>query len=456
MNLFEIIPENLFSILASKNKKIYIDALFVIKECFKQEMSMPKENVAIAIISKMEDEILSIEAEEDESEEEKIDNSLSAKAYYILRRLKWAGWIDFEIQGSNFEEDVILPDYAIEIINLLYSLTTKKNLEYNSYAYATYSALKVAVMEDERKQLYNATVTAYDNTTKLLNSLKSLHHNLGRYYKKITELKGVNEILEEHFGDYKEYADKIYHPLKTDDPVDMYKIPICKMIDRIIGQDDILEELLEQAMKAGTYENKEEAKSDLLEKLFEIQEIYTNINKQMTLVDQKNRDYIRATNRRIGYLLTSDKELKGKIINILRNSKDAKVLELMAENNGLFKQSYVDKDSIFLRSSKSDKKQGKPMQLEEVAFDSKEEMKDFLERVERSYTSQKVKEYMENLIGDMPIITSNDIKIDSEEDFILLMLGTMNEEKSFYKIEYTNNYVKKGKYTIPEMKIERK
>lgn len=153
MNLFDIVPENLFSILSSPNKKIYINALFVIRECFSQEMSIPKESVAIAIASKMEDELLQIQVEEDE---ERIENSLSERAYYILRRLKWAGWIETEIEDRSFEENVILPDYTIEILNLLYSLTHKKNLEYNSYAYQTYATLKVAV-EEENNRLYDAT-----------------------------------------------------------------------------------------------------------------------------------------------------------------------------------------------------------------------------------------------------------------------------------------------------------
>lgn len=452
MNLFDVIPENLFSILSSPNKKIYIEALFVIKEYFKQEMSMPKEEIAIAITSKMEDKILEIKVEEEDEGEEKIDNSLSSRAYYILRRLKWAGWIEFEIQGNNFEEDIILPDYSIDIINLLYSLTKRKNLEYNSYAYTTYSTLKIALMQ-ENKQLYNATITAYDNTIKLVNSLKSLHHNLGRYYGKIIKLDGINQILEEHFENYKEYIDRIYHPLKTDDPVNMYKVPIIKMIDSIIGQDDKLEELIEQSIRAGAYENKEEAKTDIISKLFEIQDVYANINKQIATVDRKNTEYVRATNRRIGYLLTNDQELKGKLIHILKNAKNDKILEKMQENANTIKQKYIDKDSIFLRNSKNDKKQGVPLSVEEVKIDSKEQLQEFMEKVGKSYTSQKVKEYMQKLMNNRKVITTNDISLSSDEEFILLMLGTMSEEKSFYQIEYTDQYVKKGRYKIPEMTI---
>lgn len=458
MNLFDIIPENLFSVLASQNKKTYINALFVIKECYKQEMSMPKDEVASAIASKMEDEILQMQLEDEAYEDSKNSRegiSTTEKAYAILRRLKWAGWIDFEIQGDNFEEYVILPDYSIDILNILYSLSGKRNTEYSLYAYTTYSSLKIA-LEENTNQLYTAVMAAYDNTSRLINSLKSLYNNLGRYYRKIIEKTEINSILKEHFEDYKEYIDKIYHPLKTDDPVNMYKVPINKMIDRIVGDDGIFETLLEQAINSGAYENEEKAKADLLQKLFEIQEIYSNINRNIKTVDNKNSEYIIATTRKIGYLLTSDKEQKGKLINILRNAKKENTIKLMQENISLFGQSYLDKDSVFLRSSKSEKKQGEPLAVEEVNVETDEELKDFIERVKNSYTSEKVKDYMNKIMGQNKIISSNELQITTDEDFILLMLGTMSTENEDYNIEYIGGHVIKGRYKIPKFIVERK
>ena len=297
---------------------------------------------------------------------------------------------------------------------------------------------------------------AYENANRLEDALKSLHHNLGRYYKKIIEIPEINSILKEHFENYKDYIDKIYHPLKTDDPVEMYKIPICKMVDKIIGQDAIFEELINQANKSGNYETVEEAKSDILQKLFMVQDIFSNINRKIKIVDNKNSEYIRATNRRLGYLLTNDKELKGKLVNIIKNAKKEENIKIMEENLSLYRQTNMDKDSIFVRSSKSEKRQGKPLEMEEVQIESEEELREFMKKVGESYTSEKVKKYMNNILGEKQIITTNDINIKTEEDFILLMLGTMSEEKSFYNIEYRKNIVQKGRYRMPEMVIKRR
>ena len=66
MNLFDKIPENFFSILVSKNKNLYIDALFVLRDAFKQEMSISKENIISRLINSLEDEINQEDFSEDE------------------------------------------------------------------------------------------------------------------------------------------------------------------------------------------------------------------------------------------------------------------------------------------------------------------------------------------------------------------------------------------------------
>ena len=147
MNLFDKIPENFFSILVSKNKNIYIDALFVLGEAFKQEMSISRENIIARLINNLEEEFNQEDfSDEDEANELK-DNNVSSKAYFLLRKLKWAGWIELEMQRDSFEEYIILPDYSIKFINLLYSIVEEKQVEYNSYVFATYSSLKLASME---------------------------------------------------------------------------------------------------------------------------------------------------------------------------------------------------------------------------------------------------------------------------------------------------------------------
>ena len=177
MNLFEKIPENFFSILVSKNKKIYVDALFVLGEAFKQEMSISKENIIARLISNLEEEFNQEDFSEEDDTNELKDNNISSKAYFLLRKLKRSGWIELEMQRDSFEEYIILPNYSIKFINLLYSIVEENQVEYNSYVFATYSSLKLASIE--KGETYNAITTAYNNTIQLINELKSLYNSLG-------------------------------------------------------------------------------------------------------------------------------------------------------------------------------------------------------------------------------------------------------------------------------------
>ena len=107
MNLFDKIPENFFSILVSKNKNLYIDALFVLRDAFKQEMSISKENIISRLINSLEDEINQEDFSEDENVSDLKDNNITGKAYFLLRKLEWAGWIEREMQRDSFEEFII-------------------------------------------------------------------------------------------------------------------------------------------------------------------------------------------------------------------------------------------------------------------------------------------------------------------------------------------------------------
>ena len=197
MNLFEKIPENFFSILVSKNKTIYIEALFVLGEAFKQEMSISKDNLIARLINNLEEQLNQEDFSDEDDMNELKDSNVSSKAYFCLRKLKWAGWIELEMQRDSFEEYIILPDYSIKFINLFYSIVEENQIEYNSYVFATYSSLKLASIE--KGETYNAIITAYNNTIQLINELKSLYNSLGRFHKKLSGQENIKDIVNEHF-----------------------------------------------------------------------------------------------------------------------------------------------------------------------------------------------------------------------------------------------------------------
>lgn len=457
MNLFDKIPENFFSILVSKNKNIYIDALFVLGEAFKQEMAISKDNIISRLINNLEEEFNKEDFSEEDENNELKDNNVSSKAYFLLRKLKWAGWIELEMQRDSFEEYIILPDYSIKFINLLYSIVEENQIEYNSYVFATYSSLKLASMQ--KGETYNAIITAYNNTMQLINELKSLYNSLGRFHRKMCNQDNINDIINEHFFEYKEYSDEIIFPRFTRDSVPRYKAPIREMLNDILADEELLENTINIASKNRKYKSKEEAENDILNKIRTVLEIYENIDLTMNHIEQKNTDYVRSSVQRIQYLLTNDKELKGKLVNILKNSRKEEVLEQMEKEVKLLRQEYVNKDSIYIRNSNDKRKQGKPMALkEEKTIDSKA-LYEFAKSLESMYSNEKINEFMKINFMDKSFINSKEIELKTVEDLILLILATIKADKSsksFYYIEDSNEIINNNGFKVPNIKFIRR
>lgn len=457
MNLFDKIPENFFSILVSKNKNIYIDALFVLGEAFKQEMSISRENIIARLINNLEEEFNQEDFSDEDDANELKDNNVSSKAYFLLRKLKWAGWIELEMQRDSFEEYIILPDYSIKFINLLYSIVEEKQVEYNSYVFATYSSLKLASME--KGETYNAITTAYNNTIQLVNELKSLYNSLGRFHRKMCNQDNINDIINGHFFEYKEYSDEVIFPRFTRDSVPRYKAPIREMLNDILADGQRLENTINVASQNKKYKSREEAENDILNKIRTVLEVYENIDVTMNQIEQKNTDYVRASVQRIQYLLTSDKELKGKLVQILKNSKKEKVLENMEKEVKLLRQEYVTKDSIYIRNPNDKRKQGNPMALKEnKAIDTKA-FYEFAKSLENMYSNKTINEFMEANFKDKPFIHSKEIELKTTEDLILLILATIKADKSgksFYYIQDSEEIIENNGFKIPNIKFIRR
>lgn len=96
MKLFSRIPERFFSILTSPKKELYVQALFVLRQAFKTELVIRREDLAAMLMNSLEDEMTDADFSEEAREEgESVSSAgLSAKAYLLLRKLKACGWIE--------------------------------------------------------------------------------------------------------------------------------------------------------------------------------------------------------------------------------------------------------------------------------------------------------------------------------------------------------------------------
>ena len=188
-------------------------------------------------------------------------------------------------------------------------------------------------------------------------------------------------------------------------------------------------------------------------------EIYESVDTTMNEIESKNTDYVRASVKRIQYLLTSDKELKGKLVSLLKNSKKDDVINEMEKQVNLSRTEYVCKDSIYIRNKDKNKKQAKGAPIKATSSSDINALKQFAKSLENMYSNAVINEFMEKNFKNKPFISSKEIELNTTEDLILLILATIKADKSsksFYYIEDSDEIIDNNGYKIPNIKFIRR
>jgi hypothetical protein len=459
MKLFERIPDKFFSILTSSKKELYVEALFVLRQAFKTELVIRRIDLVAMMIDALEMSIIQSDFSE-EAEEldagEKAEATVSGKAYLIIRKLKETGWLEVEYEVNSFEENITIPDYSISVINLLYDITTEQTKEYNSYVFATYAALRNTVENPD--YLYQALQSAYQNTVRLVDELKLLYNNIKRYYQRITAELGVNELLAEHFDRYKEQIiDTIYYPLKTIDSVPRFKHSILLRLNEWVLQEDVVIALISQGKQRRIYSTDEEARDDILEKINYIANTFENIEGMIADIDKKHVEYTNASIDRIRYMMNADRSVKGKLVELLKRSGETVVSERLQEGLVAYQHGFMDEGSLYDRVKRTIKTEGKPVAIEDIEEDN-DLIETFLGGVRKQYSMKKIDEFVERFFAGNDTFRTEDMTMESQDEFILLILGTIrgSQKSAAFYVDFMEGSVEKGGYRLPKLIFHKK
>lgn len=463
MKFYDVFPENFFTVFTSPNKKIYAEALLVLWNVYRNSPIVTKEDLVAGLIANLENQILELEGEEGPLS---LDDNLSSRAHFIIRKFLETGWLEREQDAKSFTEQFILPIYASKLLNLIYDLLHGKSIEYNGFVYSTYSILKTAD-EEKDEYMYDGLRQAYQLTENLENSLRELLANLRFYHQRLQDQFEVKEILEEHFDIFRaKISDKIYHPLKTFDSVPRFKARIIKIVKEWLLTPSIIEKMAETAHKRGVAADMETCRQEVILMLGSIQDTYQEIDKMLSTIDKKNSAYARASLERMQYFINTGQDSKGKLIEILKmlgkekeTDQEEKILSLITENLPLFQQNYVDEYSLYVQPRK--KREHQPVKRDLTSqITSKEmeqELADFKDRLKNVFSHRKVVDYIMDQLEKQGILRSRDLQLSNDEDFVKLILAVIKADEDVpYRIEFIEDYLKVNGYRIPEMLIKRK
>lgn len=472
MRLFNLVPGNFFSVLASPNREIYVDALLVLYESLESdEMSIKKSDYLRALREKATNQIMAYIVEEDldeDDEDEYLESkqTLATKTAYIVRRLEETGWFEVEIDSRSLEEYIALPTYSIAFMELLYKLTSDEEAKYVSLVHATYSELRLE--DDEPDEFMYATLLrAYENTKKLRTELVTLGHSIRIYQNRLGRVFSTNNILRDYFDNYKEYvSDRYYHPLKTFDSVAKFKRPIISILQRWLYDRETRETLIKQAKVWNRRLDNEEAERDLIEKINYICDMYETLSNMIDEIDMRHQDYTKAMSSKILYLNNTDKTIKGHLDTIFKAYAEqvvnednlGPILTNMQKAVNLTKQGYIGSDSLMYPIVRKYREVGEPLPIVDYDDVSTMLMEGFLDETRNIFTDARVYDFMETAFGDSSILKAEEIPLVDFDAFILLILASLknNDETSFYTVEDHEDYVVNGKYRIPNFTFKRK
>lgn len=442
MNLFKKLPDNFFSLLASKNKNVYGMALLVLYDALSMYRDKIRRSDYVSLLKNRLSEEMSDFVEEDE-------NPFEDKASLIVRRLIETGWIYIDYDPAFMTEFILLPSYSVNMLKVINEFASSSQSNYVSYVHTTYADLKIED-DSQDESMYKVLENAYHNTQLLAVEVIKLDHSLRVYKHQLGSLYNPNEVLRQHFDISREdVIDPIYHPLKTHDSITLYQGPISAILKKWLEVDSVREKLIEQCLKENRdVKNRSQATSLIVKMITEIQDTYFKLANEINKIDVVQSEYVKASSDKVIFLNNQDRSVKGKLEKIIavlaRNingpeetRKDFNIVKSFASSIKLYTQGYYDSDSLRFPYSRTEKIISEPLSLSDDDYEFNEDA--FLSSLEenKKFSDDNIMAFMASQFKGNDSVEVKDMEINSMDDFLYLILGTVKFDyaSSFYTLE---------------------
>ena len=419
-HLFDKIHPNFFSVLASPNKKTYIDCIFIIYnavDSIEEAFQGDREYVVQRLVDYFDDKE---EDFYDEGSSEKTSTSRQ-KATYVINVLKNNGWIGEEELGD-YKTSLNLFDYSIKIINTLDDIVHARQDEYSGEIFTVYSLLN-NFLEAEGVGIIEQ---AYKKTNDVIRKLKTLKANIFRYYYDVTKKQSKDElqkILEKLLVEYKQnFFDYAYYNLKTKDSLPRYKRGILKGVSNIYDNVELMDRLAKQAMEEKRIDEYNDAFEYIETKLRYINDGFSALENLIMDIDRKNEQYISAAASKILFLTNHSDDIEGifnRLFKIVLANEEFNYNDII--NIAQIKN--LDTESLY--NARRPRVESEP---EELYFDespfTEEQRNKYMKNLMRhsQYSKTEINKYVKDLLNGEQAILASEIPVDNEEDYIKLIL----------------------------------
>jgi len=331
MDFFDMVPDNFFSLLASKNKRIYLASIIQVFKVYETGtiLGIDKKIVVDDLVYFLDSNSSYLYDVENEEDEESNPKSKRELANYILRRMEECGWIYVDVT-HDYMEVLNFSDAAITFCEAILNAYPQVEFgddelpadyvnpnEYQGYIYSIYSLLSQTDNID-----YSLTFSlVFSNTKQLIRAIRRLDARMKEYIASVVENTEIKNLMERLISYKNDIYDKSYVKLKISDNIDRYRLSIITRLEEM-QSDEVIVKAISRNYTSIT-KSEDDAINKAIRNIDEVIDAFNALEDFISEIDNKNRNYINSTIGKIKFLLSEEDNVIGKLTTILKYIKDS-------------------------------------------------------------------------------------------------------------------------------------
>ena len=326
-----MVPDNFFSLLASKNKRIYLASIIQVFKVYETGtiLGIDKKIVVDDLVYFLDSNSSYLYDVENEEDEESNPKSKRELANYILRRMEECGWIYVDVT-HDYMEVLNFSDAAITFCEAILNAYPQVEFgddelpadyvnpnEYQGYIYSIYSLLSQTDNID-----YSLTFSlVFSNTKQLIRAIRRLDARMKEYIASVVENTEIKNLMERLISYKNDIYDKSYVKLKISDNIDRYRLSIITRLEEM-QSDEVIVKAISRNYTSIT-KSEDDAINKAIRNIDEVIDAFNALEDFISEIDNKNRNYINSTIGKIKFLLSEEDNVIGKLTTILKYIKDS-------------------------------------------------------------------------------------------------------------------------------------
>ena len=471
MDFFDMVPDNFFSLLSSKNKRIYLSSILQVFKVYETGtiLGIDKKIVVDDLTYFLETNKNYLFDAEDENDEESNPNTKRDLANYILRRMEECGWIYVDVTNDyveilNFSDDAIIicealinayPQFEYSDEELPADYINPN--EYHGYIYSINSLLSQKDNVD-----YALTFSlVYSNTKQLIRALRRMDARMKDYITSVVENTDIKNLMEKLISYKNDIYDTSYTRLKIADNIDRYRLSIITRLEEMQSDEAIVSAISKNYLAFS--KTVDQAVDKAIRQIDEVIDAFNAIEDFINEIDVKNRNYINSTIGKIKFLLTEEDNVVGKINGILKyvkdTNKEGKIDKALRLIDGLYNLPVIKviDGTNSLYQPRGPYSRNYNQFLDDFGIDGFEMNDEFMNQFKNLYNESEIKKFIDVHMNDnKSFIAGEVLDFDaSREKLLMVIYSIIYASEHNYTISIFDDFVKTKDYMIRNFEIKK-